>query len=296
MKAPLILFLPLILLVGCSPSGESAMPVDTLQSYRVKGVVQKVKAEGEVLVIDHEEIPDYMPQMIMPFFTKEASEAKGLEPGDKIEFDYKVDDLDRSSWIENITVLEKGAGEVKAEPAEPTGGTSRIKVGELFPDYAFLNTKGETVKLSDFRGAPLVFTFVFTRCPVPEYCPAMMHKFLAVDMALKEDEGAPEAWNLLTISFDSGFDTPEVMKAYGKQYNVEDAHWHLLTTNDGGETIQQIAGNVGLKFGESGGSLQHNLRTAVLDADGVLRELYTDETWQPKELLEVIKSLGVVSS
>ena len=80
--------------------------------------------------------------------------------------------------------------------------------GDLLTDYEFFDETGATVKLSDFRGMPVALTFVFSRCPVPEYCPAMMRNFKTVLDTLKADPEAPKAFRLLTISFDSWNDTP----------------------------------------------------------------------------------------
>ncbi len=291
----LLALIPLLALVGCSdsnPEPEAPSATSSAQVFRVKGVIQKVKAEGEIVIIDHEEIPDFMVAMVMPFFTKDAGEVAGLKPGDRVEFDYVVEE--RSSWIEKVEKTGEG-GEIKTDDPDPEPPASLVEIGQPFPDYEFVSSEGKDVKLSDFRGAPLVFTFVFTRCPVPEFCPAMMLKFHAVDAMLKDDPQAPKDWHLLTISFDADFDTPEVMAAYGERFRVEKSHWTLLTS-DSCCTINEIAGNVGLKFGEKGGSYQHNLRTAVLDADGVLRHLFTDETWQPETLAEAIRALGGASS
>jgi len=286
----LALFFFALVGAGCSDPAEEVK----MEIYPTKGVVQEVKDEGKVLIVDHEEMPGYMKAMIMPFKVKDPSEAEGLKPGDVITFDYKVQGM--SSWIEGIEKTAEG-GEVKTddESAAVTSPTELLEIGADFPDYEFVDENGLDVKLSDYRGMPVAFTFIFTQCPVPEYCPNMMVKFAEVDAALKADAEAPEDWRLLSISFDTWNDTPEVMKAYGKAYGQDPAHWSMLTT-DSCCTINEIGGNVGLKYGEKGGSYQHNLRTAVLDAEGKLRYLFTDETWEPAQLIDAIKTLGAVSS
>jgi len=262
--------------------------------FEVRGVVQEVRENGAVLVIDHEKMPGYMDAMIMPFRVKDPSEASGLNPGDVVEFRYVVEEL--SSWIENIRATgETGAVKTRenasAEPAAP-----QLDIGDVLPDYEFIDEEGREVKLSDFRGGPVALTFIFTRCPVPEYCPAMMRNFASVRETLETDPDAPANWRLLTISFDSLHDTPEVMKSYGAAFGQDGRNWSMLSSLCC--SIDELAANVGLKFGEVEGSYQHNLRTLVLDAEGRIERIFTDETWSPQALVAAIKAAapGVADS
>lgn len=266
-----------LLLVGCEKAAETT-------TYRVKGVVQMLRDERTV-VIDHEEIPGYMEKMIMPFKVKDAAEIAGLKPGEEIEFDYRVQEF--ASWIENVeSTGENGAVIEEAEVDED----KLIAVGESLPDYSFLDEFGNEMKLSDHRGKPVALTFVFTRCPVPEYCPRMMTHFKAIDDLLRADAEAPADYQLLTISFDAWEDTPELMKQYGEAYDYSPEHWSLLSS-DNCCTINEIAANIGLLFGEvEGGSYRHNLRTVILDPDGKISKYFTDESWAPEDVVAAIKA------
>jgi protein SCO1/2 len=163
--------------------------------------------------------------------------------------------------------------------------------GDVLPDYEFRDQDGKVVKLNSYRGMPVAISFVFSRCPVPEYCPAMMRNFDKVEEALKTDPDAPEKWKLLSISFDTWMDNPETMKAYGTAFGRDSEQWSLLSTEDCC-TIHQITGNVGLKFADKDGSYIHNLRTVILDPDGVIVRIFTDETWKVEELVAEMKRLG----
>ena len=254
----------------------------------MRGVVQSLSPDDPTrIVIDHEEIPGYMDAMIMPFRAKEASELEGLTPGDVVTLDYHVRDL--SSWIENVKRTGE-TGKIKALEGEDATAAPPLSVGDPLPDYEFVDENGAGLKLSDFRGMPVALTFVFSRCPVPEYCPSMMRKFNEVRTQLKDDPEAPEKFHLLTISFDSWNDTPEIMKSWGAAFGHKPGQpWSLLTT-DTCCTITQIGANVGLKFGEVEGSYQHNIRTVVLDREGRIRRIFTDETWEPSQLIDEIKA------
>ncbi|MCF6314397.1 MAG: SCO family protein [Verrucomicrobiales bacterium] len=285
-------------LLGCGADDQKVLLTedevvdsDTLAKlFKVRGIVQEIKRDEKLVVVDHEEIPDYMGAMIMPFRVKDLAELIGLEPGDGIVFDYRVEEL--QSWIENVQVTgKKGAVKMGSK------GAATVADGEVLPmmarlsDYAFVDETGEEVSLADYRGGVTALTFVFTRCPVPEYCPAMMRKFHEASIKLKKTQKGLADWTLLTISFDVAYDSPEVMKAWGKHFGFElGGSWHLLSAKKGSDTIEKIAADVGLKFGDNQGSYQHNLRTVVLDGRGRIRKVFTDENWTVEELLEAMKA------
>jgi protein SCO1 len=259
---------------------------DVLKTFTVKGVIVRVDDEGRTLVIKHEEMPGYMGAMTMPFRVKDANESAKVTPGDEIRFTYNVAEL--SSWVENIELTgKKVAMEIPSTKQEPSSPI--LKVGEPFPDFELLNENGELVKLGDYRGSVVALTFIFTRCPVPEYCPAMMRNFKEVETLLQADAKAPTNYKLLTVSFDSDYDTPEVMKAYGEKFGSNSGNWNLLTSPKS-ETIRSLGESVGLMFGKSQSSIySHNLRTVVLDTKGRITKIFTDESWKPEDLVKEIK-------
>lgn len=291
MKGILILFLPIltILYVGCDQKDEPRPA--SRQTFEVRGVIQSIRQEGKVLIIDHEEIPGYMRQMIMPFGVAEGESTTGLTPGDEIEFTYEVEEV--KSWIHGIrkTGVTREIKIASAEDLPDPDDVELLEIGDVFPDYQFKDQDGKDISLHEYRGRPVALTFVFSRCPVPEYCPAMMRNFDKVEERLKSDPDSPEDWKLLTISFDSWNDSPEIMKAYGEAFGRDTNNWSLLST-DSCCTIYDISGNVGLKFADQDGSFIHNLRTVVLDKEGKIVRIFTDESWDVEELISEIKSLG----
>ena len=286
------------MLASCGPESAPEAEGDAAEArlFHVRGVIQeRPEVNPNRVIIDHEEIPGYMKAMIMPFRVKDAAELKGLTPGQVVTFDFHV--RGSESWIEKVTATGE-TGEIKKdETADTTKPVAPLLAeGDLLTDYEFFDETGATVKLSDFRGMPVALTFVFSRCPVPEYCPAMMRNFKTVLDTLKADPEAPKAFRLLTISFDSWNDTPEVMKSWASAYGHEVGQPWSLLTSDSCCTINEIGANVGLKFGEVKGSYQHNLRTVVLDPEGRIQRIFTDETWKTEELVAEIKAAAVAVS
>ncbi len=290
-RSPILLIF-LFLYAGCErKDGPSSGEGGSAKSFEVRGVIQDIRQEGRILIIDHEEIPGYMRQMIMPFEVAEGEPDRDLKPGDEIEFVYEVEEID--SWIRDIrkTGVTKPIKVADVENLPGPEGVPLLGVGDVMPDYTFLDQDGKETSLHRYRGMPVAMTFVFSRCPMPEYCPAMMRNFNEVEEALKSDPDAPAKWKLLSISFDTWFDTPETMSIYGEAYGRDSASWSLLSTDDCC-TINEIAGNVGLKFADKDGSFIHNLRTVVLDSEGVIARVFTDETWNVDQLVSEMKRLG----
>jgi protein SCO1 len=250
------------------PTMTPAAANTNAQIFQVKGVVVAVKPEEKIVRIRHEEIPGYMDAMTMPFEVKDTNELAGVNAGDSVTFRMLVTETD--GWIDQIKKLDSGA------PANvlPANAPIRIvrdveplEVGDALPEYQFTNQLGQTVSLSQFRGQALAFTFIFTRCPFPTFCPLMSNNFQAAQDALLRNPNAPTNWHLLTISFDPDFDTPERLKSYAASHHADPARWDFLT----GALIDitALSEQVGLQFWrEPGGNINHNLRTVVVDARG----------------------------
>ncbi|MCG8600132.1 MAG: SCO family protein [Verrucomicrobiales bacterium] len=271
----------LIFLISCGDNSDSGQT----RTFAVRGVVQQQMDDPNMMLIDHEEIPGFMPRMIMPFRVLDPAEFEGLEPGMVVTLNYHV--TEDESWATDVTPTGE-KGEITWE--EETSSSDLLGEGDVLPDFEFVDETGKKVRLSDFRGMPVALTFVFSRCPVPEYCPRMMNQFAGVREKLDEDPEAPEPYRLLTVSFDHENDNPEIMKTWGSAFGHEAGQpWSLLSTPDA-EVIDQISSNVGLRFGEANGTIQHNLRTLVLDGDGKIQSLYTDETWTIDELIADLKA------
>ncbi len=257
--------------------------------FQVRGVVQKpMPGDPAMMIIDHEEIPGYMPRMIMPFKATEPAEFAKLEPGMVVTFSYHV--VADESWVTGVTVTGE-KGEITLDEGE-SDAKKLVKPGDRLPEGAYLDENGKPVKLSDFEGMPVALTFVFSRCPVPEYCPRMMNQFAAVIAALAKEPQAPQTYRLLTISFDHEHDRPGILKAWAAAFGYrEGMPWGLLSSEDP-RPIEKLAEATGLRYGEANGTIQHNLRTLVLNPDGTIRRLFTDESWKVEEMVAELVAAG----
>lgn len=284
MKTTVFFFLiALFAIAGCGKDQPSA----DLVTFPVRGVVVSVNMEKMRVVMDHEEIPDYMKAMTMPFKVKDSTLLAKIQPGDTVEGVLAVSRTE--SWLESLTVV--GSGDESESPSSAADNIFRriYKVGSRIPDYSFVNQDGKRVRLSDFRGKALAITFIYSRCPLPDFCIQMSNHFARVQRALKKEPLLANKWHLLTISFDPEFDTPPVLMRYGKAYKADFSTWDFAT--DSLSNIRELADGLELVVeDDEGGLIAHNLRTAVIDPDGVLVEVYKGNEWTVEDLENAIKS------
>ncbi|MBI3851425.1 MAG: SCO family protein [Verrucomicrobia bacterium] len=264
------------------------------QTFHVKGVIQELQPDGKTAVIKHEEIPGYMKAMTMPFEVKDAKELIGLKAGDVISFRMVV--TKKEGWIEQLTKLSASS------PTElPSRQTIRrvrdvepLNVGDLLPEYHFTNELGQAVSTSQFKGQALALTFIFTSCPFPEFCPRMSNNFEETQKKLVSMPNAPTNWHLLTISFDPEVDTPAVLKAYAQRFQSDPRHWSFLT----GDLIEitAITEQFGQQFWREKPTepISHNLRTVVIDTQGRVQKIISENKWTSDELVaEIVKAAMV---
>ena len=180
------------------------------------------------------------------------------------------------------------------EPAPAAAATpaplTELKEGDLLPDLTFTGSDGKPLKLADLRGQAFVFTFMFTRCPLPEYCPLLATKFKAMQAALLAEPPASKNWRLLSLTIDPKNDTPEAMAKYGQLHGANPTHWQLAT----GElaTISRLALALGADFwADKDGFITHHLRTVLVGPDGRIVTIHRDNQWQAEDMVKKLKAL-----
>jgi protein SCO1/2 len=271
-------------IAGCGDPPPESAP----KSYPLKGKVVAVDVANRKITLAHEEIINFMPAMTMAFVVREEDAVllDRVTPGDEVTARLVVPDS--RYWIEDLVVVKQGEPDPDAPPLPDAG---ILRPGEAVPDVALVNQDGEAVRLSDYRGRSLAVTFVFTRCPLPDYCPLMMSNFAKAHAALTADVGLAARTHLLTVSFDPGHDTPDVLRTFGKPFQKTDppfTHWELVTGTE--EAIRTLGDPLGLDYVEETRSFTHNLRTAVIDPEGHLVRLLRGNEWTPAELVAALRA------
>jgi protein SCO1/2 len=282
-RLALVLF-AVVLVSGCREKAADSGP----KSYPLEGTVVAVDAANRKITIDHEEIVNFMPAMTMAFVVleKDAALLEGVTPGDEVTG--RLVAPDSRYWLEDLVVVKKGTPDPNATPLPDVHG---LHPGEAVPDVALVNQDGEALRLSDYQGRSVALTFIFTRCPLPDYCPLMMKNFAAAHAALVADEDLAASTHLLTVSFDTAHDTPEVLRTFGEPFQKTDppfTHWELAGGTD--EAIRTLGGPLGLDYVEESRSFTHNLRTAVIDPEGNLHLLRRGNEWTPEDLVADLRA------
>ena len=253
--------------------------------YAVTGLVLEVRAGGTNLRVKHDPVPGYMPAMTMPFEARDPRETATVKAGDRITFRLLV--TDEESWIDSVRRLGvTETPEFIREQSRVVRDVDPLEIGQAMPDYGFTNQLGAPFRLSELKGKAVAMTFIFTRCPLPDFCPRMLKNFSAVKSALLARTDVPANWHLVTMTIDPLFDTPAVLKAYAERNNYDPARWTFLT----GALIDvdAITEQVGLVFRRQTPDAlpDHNVRTILVDAEGKLRKIIVGNTWDPKEVVD----------
>ena len=266
--APLLLAAALC--TGCRPTVPTAVlhPSQTT-SYDARGVVQKFDATGRRAVIAHEAIPGYMEAMTMEFDVAAGALTAEIARGDLVEFRLAVNDT--HGWIESLTRTGHTA-------LAPVADTALPEVGTPLPDGALTDERGQPFRLGDYRGRVFAFTFFYTRCPFPDFCPLIANRFGEVQRLLP----ASGDWSLLSISLDPTTDTPAVLAAHARKVGAADGRWRFATGD--AEQLEKLSAPFGLAVVRAGAVLNHNLRTVVVGTDGRVRRIFTGNQWSAAEL------------
>jgi protein SCO1/2 len=288
-----ILPFALLMLIVCGAKSAGSFPspneeATNARMFVAKGVVQELKPDGRTVVIRHEAISNYMAAMTMPFKVKDPKELAGLQRGDEISFRLQVTETE--SWVEHIAKI----GTVSLPPIPTPANSPAVRPNHPLLNYKFTNELGQAVSLNDFRGQALAITFFYTRCPLPDYCPRLSKNFQEAQQKLESLPGSPANWHLLSISFDTEFDSPNMLKAYGNSYQYDPKHWSFLTGP--ADKIGELARQSGASYEFDAGTFNHNFRTLIVDASGHLQMVFpTSGDLSDQIVAEIIKAAAATN-
>ena len=255
--------------------------------FDVTGVIVGRVADGR-LIIEHDEIPGYMAAMTMAFSVADAKEAAALKEGDVVRFRYRVGET--ASVAESFMVTGRKASAVAAQPAVARAPVKRLRAGDTVPAFELLDENGRAFTDAALRDRFTVVTFIFTRCPVPEYCPALAMKFGVLQDALRAEKALPAPVRLLSVTLDPEFDRPEVLAAYGKAVGARPSAWGFAT----GETdaVMALARAFSVYTERNGALLDHTLCTALIGPDGRVVEIWRGQAWNKDDVINAVRSFA----
>lgn len=243
--------------------------------YPLVGVVRTVDREGGTVAIRHEAIPGYMPAMTMPFDLSGQEILAELQVGDTIEGTLRV--AGNRSALTDVVIT--ALAEPTPEPG--TGPPPTLAPGDPVPDLAVTTQDGQPLRLSDLRGKTVVLTFIYTRCPLPDFCPLIDRKFAELARRL-QTAGASEDVRLLSVSFDPEHDTPSVLQAHARVLGAQPPLWTFAVASH--EALFAAGSRLGLTYAATGPEIIHSLTTALIGPDGRLIRLIRGNQWSATEL------------
>jgi protein SCO1/2 len=280
-------------------TGVDAAPGRALVDYKLTGVVRQVEAQSAHVTIDHEEIPGFMGAMTMRFPCKDRAALAQLAPGDHVEGTLRVVRTDGTvSNYELVGLVKTEAQpprlvlEISKEEARIREQPRRLALGDRVPDFAMTGQDGIRVRLSDLRGYVVVLTFIYTRCPLPDFCPLMDRKFSSLAQRVSSSPGRAKDIRMISLSFDPDHDTPDVLRKHAEMRGALPPLWSYAVASQ--EELAKIAGPLGLVYGTGKDEIAHNLCTAVIDREGRLARLEVGRAsnqWETIELLKTMYSL-----
>jgi protein SCO1/2 len=256
--------------------------------YELKGTIVSVDKANQSATISHGPVKDLMEGMTMPFKLKDAWPLDVMKPNDEVQATLVM--TDESAWLEDVVVIQKS----RAETGEATENSAVPKPGESIPDFRLVNQDGKKVSLRQYQGKAVLLTFIYTRCPLPEYCSLMSSNFAEIERELQKDAILYKGTHLVSISFDPAYDTPKVLRSYGQaqtgNYDRETfTHWEFVTGD--AEEIKRVAQFFGLTYIPEKEQFVHSLQTALIAPDGKLARLYSGNQWKPADVLSDIRNV-----
>lgn len=280
MLSPAVLFAVALLLLSCSqkPLNENR--------YELKGKVVSVDLEKGHVTVEHGEVKGFMGAMTMPFPVRDAEALKVMEPGDQLQATLVVSE-DGAHWLDSPVITKGLPGN---DSATTFAGGAEPQPGAEVPDVKLVNQDGRPLSPKQFKGRALVVTFIYTRCPLPDYCPLMSTNFAQLNSAIMSDASLKKRAHLLSVTLDPEHDQPPVLKAYGTTYaGGKFDNWDFAT-GDPAE-VRRLAEFFGLTYKVESDQVIHSLRTAVLTPDGKLFKIYRGNEWKPDEVLSDLRNL-----
>jgi len=271
----------LLVAVGCNRAPQ-------IPSYELTGQVLVVRPETDEILVKHEDIKGFMPAMTMPYKVKDRALLDGRVPGDLITATLQVEP--ELAWLSAIT--KTGAAPIPEDaitkiPA--AANVSLVKPGDAVPDTPLVDQEGAPLALSDLRDTAVVVTFIYTRCPLPQFCPLMDRRFAEIQSLVAGTDTLRGRVRLLSISFDPAHDTPAILRAHAAKVSANPSVWRFATAGE--EVVDRLAATFGVNvMREKDGTVTHNLRTAVIDPLGRIVSIHDSNAWSASSIVDELKT------
>ena len=281
LRIPIAAFMIVLVTSTLSSCGGKPEPE---HRYQLKGKVVEIDRKDKLVTVSHDDIPGYMVGMTMPFKLKDERLLKDMEEGDRIQATLVIAGL--RSWLEEVVVTRE-----TADPSDLSKSSTwtEPKPGEEVPNFKLVNQAGKHISFRDYQGSAVLVTFIYTRCPLPDYCPLMTENFSQILAALKSEPEKYTKSHLLSITLDPEWDSPKVLSEYAAANSADLDRWDFATGSK--DAIKKVATYFGLQYWTENDQVIHSLRTAIIGTDGRLVKLYRGNEWKPDEMLKELRKI-----
>lgn len=258
---------------------------ESARAYELHGQILAIQTgTGEVL-IKHGDIKGFMPGMTMPFKVRDTALLAGKSPGDLVTARLMVGR--NEAWLAAID--KTGTAPLQEDAAIPPAAfVTPLAPGDPVPVTALTDSASRPLSLPDWKGRPFVVTFIYVRCPLPQFCPLLARRFREIQDAIATDGRLADQARLLSVSFDPDFDTPEALAAHARTVGADPAIWHFATAPP--SVVDRFAATFGVNvIREADRTITHNMRTAVVGSDGRVVSIYDGSDWTVSQLLHDLR-------
>ncbi|MBK7473907.1 MAG: SCO family protein [Betaproteobacteria bacterium] len=178
------------------------------------------------------------------------------------------------------------AQEMNAPDAERAVGISQAVIGKPAGDHAFTDRLHRNVRLADYRGKPLVVSFIYTSCF--QVCPATT-QFLSRAVAAARQALGNDSFQVVSIGFNQPFDNPDALAAFARKAGVDDPRWEFLAPP--APDVPALARDFGFTYYATPKGFDHLTQLTVVDAEGVIYRQIYGESFDLPMLVGPLKEL-----
>jgi protein SCO1/2 len=266
------------------------------QRYPVTGLVLKIDPTHRTFVASCKAIPGYMDAMVMPIPVRDARALDALKPSALVDFTLVVTKGD--AYAEHLRVRQYQSAELEPQQArrlqllaagvgQPDPATAELPLGAAVPDFALADQTGREVRLSQLAGKALVSSFIYTSCPLPNYCFRLSNNLGRLQKRFADRMGRDLV--LLSVSIDPVHDTPAVLAKYAATWKADANSWHFLTGPE--PDVKRVCRMFGVNFWPDEGALTHSLHTIIIDRQGQLAANFEGNEFTAEQLGDFVEAV-----
>ncbi len=267
--------------------GAGCRPAPAVPTYTLTGQILVVKPDTNEVLVKHDDIPGFMPAMTMPYVVKDPALIRERAAGDLITATLIV--APEGAFLSALT--KTGAAPLPEDARTTIPAAANVHLlqpGDAVPGTKLTDHDGQPVALTDFKGSAMAITFIYTRCPLAQFCPLIDRRFAEVQALVAADPSLSGRVRLVSISFDPQFDRAEMLRAHAGKLGADPKVWRFATADE--PVVERLAAEFGVNvIREKDGTVTHNLRTAIVDRSGRVTAIVDNNAWTADELVRGLK-------